>query len=45
MSKHIEKLIGEKSEYTEESIQKLFGKNWAKIMEDICAIGVFQERN
>lgn len=38
--KHIEKFIGGRTQYSENDIRKLFGKNWQKIVEDLISIGV-----
>ncbi len=37
---HIEKLIGGKTQYTEGSMKKLYGKNWEIISKDLISIGV-----
>lgn len=40
---YIEKLVGGKTQYTEGTIKKLFGKNWEKILNDLISIGVLSK--
>jgi hypothetical protein len=37
---YIKKFIGGRTQYNENDISKLFGKNWSKIVEDLISIGV-----
>jgi hypothetical protein len=40
---HIEKFDGGKTQYTESSIKKLFGKNWEIILKDLLSVGVLSK--
>ncbi len=37
---HIKKFVGGKTQYSEDDIRELFGKNWQKIIDDLISIGV-----
>lgn len=39
---HIEKFVGGKTEYDESSMQKIVGKGWKAIADDLVSIGVFK---
>jgi hypothetical protein len=41
---HIEKFIGGKTDYDEESIKKLFGKSWIQVTEDLASIGLISKK-
>jgi hypothetical protein len=38
--KYIKKFVGERTQYSEDDIRNLFGKNWQKVVEDLISIGV-----
>lgn len=41
---HIEKFVGGKTEYDEQSIRSVLGKDWFRITEDLVSIGLFFKR-
>jgi hypothetical protein len=41
---HIERFEGGKTEYDQNSLQQLLGKNWEKITADLVSIGVLGKR-
>lgn len=38
--KYIERFVGGKTQYSEDDIHKLFGKEWQKVVDDLISIGV-----
>lgn len=40
--KYIKKLVGGGTQYGENDIHRLFGKNWEKVVEDLISIGVLR---
>jgi hypothetical protein len=40
----IEKFQGEKSEYTEDSLQQIFGRRWESIISDLISIGLIKKQ-
>jgi len=41
---NIEKLVGGKTEYNQSALQKIFGKDWGKIVEDLVSLGVLRQK-
>ena len=41
---HIEKFVGGKTEYDEAGMQKVLGKKWKSISEDLISIGLFDKK-
>lgn len=42
--KHIANFVGGKTEYDEKSMQKVLGKNWKAIADDLLSIGLFSRK-